>query len=173
MSIGKSILLDLGVKEANGNCSRLKHVTLHSFSDKCVLRGHHLCPSHWVQSTGNRGQLCGVPRDWANVCAGLHVAVVDYKWNQHGRIVDIGGAYGSFLASILAKHAAPQGLLFDQCQASPWPSCNDHSPPDKELHPCHCSSSEMAPYWPESWQSMLSLHWACSHRLEPAKFRTF
>ena len=41
--------------------------------------------------------------------AGLHVAVVDYNWNRHGRIVDVGGAYGSFLASILAKHPKPRG----------------------------------------------------------------
>ena len=45
------------------------------------------------------------------------MAVVDYNWNRHGRIIDIGGAYGSFLASILAKHAKPQGVLFDQSQA--------------------------------------------------------
>ena len=47
------------------------------------------------------------------------MAVVDYNWNRHGRIIDIGGAYGSFLASILAKHAKPQGVLFDQNQACP------------------------------------------------------
>ena len=45
------------------------------------------------------------------------MAVVDYNWNRHGRIIDIGGAYGSFLASILARHAKPQGMLFDQSQA--------------------------------------------------------
>ena len=45
------------------------------------------------------------------------MAVVDYNWNRHGRIIDVGGAYGSFLASILAKHAKPQGMLFDQSQA--------------------------------------------------------
>ena len=50
--------------------------------------------------------------------AGLHVAVVDYKWNRHGRIIDVGGAYGSFLASILAKHLKPRGVLFDQSQVS-------------------------------------------------------
>ena len=50
--------------------------------------------------------------------AGLHVAVVDYSWNRHGRIIDIGGAYGSFLASILAKHPKPRGVLFDQSQVS-------------------------------------------------------
>ena len=46
------------------------------------------------------------------------MAVVDYSWNRHGRIIDIGGAYGSFLASILAKHPKPRGVLFDQSQAS-------------------------------------------------------
>jgi hypothetical protein len=30
----------------------------------------------------------------------------------------VGGAYGSFLASILAKHSKLQGVLFDQSQAS-------------------------------------------------------
>ncbi len=54
----------------------------------------------------------------SGACAGLHVAVVDYSWNRHGRIIDIGGAYGSFLASILAKHPKPRGVLFDQSQAS-------------------------------------------------------
>ena len=44
------------------------------------------------------------------------MAVVDYSWNRHGRIIDIGGAYGSFLASILAKHPKPRGVLFDQSQ---------------------------------------------------------
>ena len=53
----------------------------------------------------------------AHATAGLHVAVVDYNWNRHGRVIDIGGAYGSFLASILAKHAKPRGVLFDQSQA--------------------------------------------------------
>lgn len=50
--------------------------------------------------------------------AGLHVAVVDYNWNRHARIIDVGGAYGSFLVSILAKHPKPRGVLFDQSQVS-------------------------------------------------------
>ncbi len=51
-------------------------------------------------------------------CSGLHTVVADYNWNRHGRIVDIGAAYGSFLASILTKHPKPRGVLFDQSQAS-------------------------------------------------------
>jgi hypothetical protein len=40
----------------------------------------------------------------------------DYDWNSHSRIVDIGGAYGSFLAHLLTANRKPRGLLFDQSQ---------------------------------------------------------
>ncbi len=41
----------------------------------------------------------------------------DYSWNQHARIVDIGGAYGSFIGHLLTVHKRPRGVLFDQSQA--------------------------------------------------------
>ncbi len=41
----------------------------------------------------------------------------DYGWNGHSRIVDIGGAYGSFMAHLLSVNHKPQGVLFDQPQA--------------------------------------------------------
>lgn len=41
----------------------------------------------------------------------------DYGWNSHERIVDIGGAYGSFLAHLLSVNIKPRGVLFDQPQA--------------------------------------------------------
>ncbi len=40
----------------------------------------------------------------------------DYKWNAHSRIVDIGGAYGSFMAHLLTVNRKPRGVLFDQPQ---------------------------------------------------------
>ena len=84
----------------------------------------------------------GCPINLAYATAGLHVAVVDYNWNRHGRIIDIGGAYGSFLATILAKHAKPQGVLFDQSQAC-------HSLPtsaDLALAPGHPAARHGTPF---------------------------
>ena len=42
----------------------------------------------------------------------------DYNWGRFDRYIDIGGAYGSFLASLLSRHPAAQGVLFDQSQVS-------------------------------------------------------
>ena len=42
--------------------------------------------------------------------------VADYPWGGHGRIVDVGAAYGSFLASVLDAHPSLAGVLFDQPQ---------------------------------------------------------
>lgn len=40
----------------------------------------------------------------------------DYKWGKHPRIVDIGGAYGSFISHLLTINSGPKGVLFDQPQ---------------------------------------------------------
>ncbi|BDA50265.1 3'-hydroxy-N-methyl-(S)-coclaurine 4'-O-methyltransferase [Coccomyxa sp. Obi] len=47
---------------------------------------------------------------------GTHAMASDYGWNQHARIVDIGGAYGSFIGHLLTVHKRPHGVLFDQPQ---------------------------------------------------------
>jgi hypothetical protein len=44
--------------------------------------------------------------------------LLDYPWGQYERFVDIAGAYGSFMASLLQRHPAAQGVLFDQAQVS-------------------------------------------------------
>ena len=46
----------------------------------------------------------------------------DYEWNSHLRIVDIGGAYGSFLSQLLSVNKQPIAVLFDQPQVSPLQS---------------------------------------------------
>ena len=40
----------------------------------------------------------------------------DYEWRRFDRYIDIGGAYGSFLASLLSRRPAAKGVLFDQLQ---------------------------------------------------------
>lgn len=42
----------------------------------------------------------------------------DYDWSRFDRYIDIGGAYGSFLASLLSRHPSSRGVLFDQSQVS-------------------------------------------------------
>ena len=42
--------------------------------------------------------------------------MLDYNWRRYQRVVDIGGAYGSFLARILRHNAKAAGVLFDQPQ---------------------------------------------------------
>jgi hypothetical protein len=49
---------------------------------------------------------------------GTAPVVEDYPWAGHKRIIDIGGAYGSFIASLLERHSGLQGILFDQEQVS-------------------------------------------------------
>lgn len=51
------------------------------------------------------------------IYVGTHAMASDYGWNQHMRIVDIGGAYGSFIGHLLTVHKKPRGVLFDQPQA--------------------------------------------------------
>lgn len=48
--------------------------------------------------------------------AGSNAMATDYRWNSHSRIVDIGGAYGSFMAHLLSINQKPRGVLFDQPQ---------------------------------------------------------
>ena len=50
--------------------------------------------------------------------AGGPSIVSDYAWGKHSRFVDIGGAYGSFLAKLLTSNAGTTGVLFDQPQVS-------------------------------------------------------
>ena len=44
--------------------------------------------------------------------------VLDYNWRRYSRVVDIGGAYGSFMARILRHNTKAAGVLFDQPQVS-------------------------------------------------------
>lgn len=44
---------------------------------------------------------------------------MDYNWNRYTRIVDIGGAYGSFLARLLRRNRRARGVVFDQPQVRP------------------------------------------------------
>jgi len=43
--------------------------------------------------------------------------VLDYNWTRFTRVVDIAGAYGSFLARLLRRNQRAAGVLFDQPQA--------------------------------------------------------
>ncbi|EIE20123.1 S-adenosyl-L-methionine-dependent methyltransferase [Coccomyxa subellipsoidea C-169] len=42
---------------------------------------------------------------------GTHAMATDYGWNGHSRIVDIGGAYGSFMAHLLSVNRKPLGII--------------------------------------------------------------
>ena len=48
---------------------------------------------------------------------GTEAAVLDYNWTRFSRVVDIAGAYGSFLARLLRRNQGAAGVLFDQPQA--------------------------------------------------------
>lgn len=58
--------------------------------------------------------------------AGSVPITTDHDWNSFARIIDVGGAYGSFLENLLAANKKPRGLLFDQAQVSVrgqlWPT---------------------------------------------------
>ena len=49
--------------------------------------------------------------------AGMHSAVNDFNWGRYRRLIDVGGAYGSLLAALLARCPRSEGVLFDQPQA--------------------------------------------------------
>ena len=49
-------------------------------------------------------------------CAAGPSVLVDYDWSRFGRYVDIGGAYGSFLADLMAANPRARGTLFDRAQ---------------------------------------------------------
>ena len=53
--------------------------------------------------------------------AGMHSAVTDFPWSRYRRLIDMGGAYGSFLAALLRRCPRSEGVLFDQPQARPRP----------------------------------------------------
>ena len=44
--------------------------------------------------------------------------MLDYNWRRYQRVVDIGGAYGSFLARVLRRNTKAAGVLFDQPQVT-------------------------------------------------------
>jgi hypothetical protein len=46
--------------------------------------------------------------------------VLDYNWTRFARVVDVAGAYGSFLARLLRRSRRATGVLFDQPQAREW-----------------------------------------------------
>jgi hypothetical protein len=52
--------------------------------------------------------------------AGAASILEDYNWGAYGRFVDVGGAYGSFLADLLHRHPGASAALFDQAQVHPW-----------------------------------------------------
>ena len=49
------------------------------------------------------------------VSAGAAAITADYKWGQHTRILDIGGASGSFLSLIMNRHDV-KGAVCDVAQ---------------------------------------------------------
>lgn len=64
--------------------------------------------------------------DCPSMIAVAQALVADYDWNQHQRILDIGGCYGSLLRRILSRHQQPVGLLFDQPHVSSLIWCGWH-----------------------------------------------
>lgn len=62
------------------------------------------------------------PDQAATFDAAMHVmshlggaaAVAGVAWGRYGRVVDVGGGVGGFLAAILERHAGLHGLLLDQ-----------------------------------------------------------
>ena len=50
--------------------------------------------------------------------SGADALAADYDWGQYSRILDIGGASGSFLALIMEKHDI-EGAVCDQPQVNP------------------------------------------------------
>ena len=54
-------------------------------------------------------------------CAGSQAVVLDYNWKLFGRLCDIGGSYGSFLAQLMRQYPRIEGLLFDQPQVNGTP----------------------------------------------------
>ena len=42
--------------------------------------------------------------------------MADYKWGAYCRFIDVGGAYGGFLADLLSSNPGATGVLFDQPQ---------------------------------------------------------
>ena len=52
--------------------------------------------------------------------------LADFDWSRFDQIVDVGGAFGSMLAGILATNPAASGVLFDLpqvCLTANLPRC--------------------------------------------------
>lgn len=88
--------------------------------------------------------------------AGTIAMATDYDWSRHARIVDVGGAYGSFLAQLLTRNQKPRGVLFDQPQvlnqylpASNYQSSHSCRSLTSSLCCCHnpCTSKCLRPTW--------------------------
>lgn len=69
--------------------------------------------------------------------------LADYNWKKYGRYVDVAGAYGSFLADLMAQNPRARGTLFDRPQVClhVTPHTPTDGPPCISLQPCqpwHC-----------------------------------
>ena len=50
----------------------------------------------------------------ADLCTGGISILQDYPWTRYRCYVDVAGAYGSFMADLLAMNPQSIGVLFDQ-----------------------------------------------------------
>ena len=64
-------------------------------------------------------------------------AIADFEWSKFDHIVDVGGAYGTMLASVLETNAAATGILFDlpqvqyhECKSRRWSKAHYSSKTD-------------------------------------------
>ena len=67
----------------------------------------------------------------------MHSAVTDFPWSRYRRLIDMGGAYGSFLAALLRRCPRSEGVLFDQPQARP----SSPPPPQRAARSLACDAS--------------------------------
>ena len=44
---------------------------------------------------------------------GIHAVLTDFDWSQYRRVVDVGSAYGTFLAAVMQQNTAVSGVLCD------------------------------------------------------------
>jgi len=47
---------------------------------------------------------------------GIHGLLTDYDWSQHSKVIDVGAAYGTFLAAMLKQHPSLSGVVCDLSQ---------------------------------------------------------
>ena len=81
--------------------------------------------------------MCTPPQEHSHLScqawpAGGPALLADFRWHRFSRLLDIGGAHGSFLAALLRLNPKATGVLFDQpevrvvpqgqqlCMSSPW-----------------------------------------------------